>query len=176
MREFRRRRLQWLQRPRRHFSFERGRESGGRLIFVSCQNPECAPRPWKDLAWHGVPWHTESATAWRHGGGFNEWDSTFEGVVVGTAKNSIRVLLCRPFSISPLFLIGERRLTYYLLCQVEEKSSLGGPLCLLREKALRPFAPPPSLPPPRPRTRTQSGSHSLIRVTDSSSIFNAAQK
>ena len=50
-------RLQWLRRrqqPKRHFSFERGREQGeidaGRLIFVSCQNPECAPQPWKDLA------------------------------------------------------------------------------------------------------------------------------
>ena len=60
--EFLRRRLprllQW-QQPKRHFSFERGREEGetkeGRLIFVSCQNPECAPQPWKDLACHAIP-------------------------------------------------------------------------------------------------------------------------
>ena len=31
-------------------SREEGGGGEGRLIFVSCQNPECAPQPWKDLA------------------------------------------------------------------------------------------------------------------------------
>ena len=149
--EFLRRRLprwlQWLrQQPKRHFSFERGREEGetkeGRLIFVSCQNPECAPQPWKDLACHCTR---------AHGGG-------------GDGKSALE---CEESAVS---------ITFASLFSDAFNGSLVDEILLPSTRPAWPTSVKAFSSSPFAFSLSLSIAPSPVRVTDSSSIFNAALK
>ena len=146
----------------------RSREGNGRLISVSCTRARIQNALFIcGKTWHGLGMAANHRLRGMAVSMVRMTRIPHFRVLKGTTPkiHSIRFHLYWPFPVAYLFILGRKGGFRVLLSQVGEKSS----------DLRRPTLPPSresALPSPAPHSRT----HSLIRVTDSSSIFNAAQK